>query len=459
MSPSSPFRCEAEEKATSLVAKALRRGAKSKAKAKPAARPTEAFGVPAECATTSALCKDELKEDLANANLSEIASSLLWLRRTLQRAAEPKQTSQDGEQKPAQGLREVCVGKTGPPARTAKAKTKVRARATRAAPKAKAKRRFRFARRSMGAPFGQSKRPRAQAVNPTDPAKHAKTTTAEMDSESATPNVSEAQKLLGGPSLVAQDLAGWVARQVGLDSSHVGGAVRLFQDGATLPFIARYRKEQTGAMGEEALRRVERELARATDLERRRGRVAAALHRGQNLTPSLQETLLQAETMEDIDAVWAPCKAKKSCAQGMGEDPGKPSVHVNPALQSFGTRSELDEIYTSLQGCSALVDMLVSFGDATPPLARSEPSALHRQAESVWTSALLPGQKVLPAEHAAYALEGLAEQFGLKVELEGAHLDAVKQRAYSFAGGHDGMTLEQFEKLCGLLRMVGVSLL
>ena len=162
------------------------------------------------------------------------------------------------------------------------------------APKAKAKRRFRFARRSMGAPFGQSKRPRAQAVNPTNPAKHAKPTTAEMDSESATPNASEAQKLLGGPSLVAQDLAGWVARQVGLDSGHVGGAVRLFQDGATLPFIARYRKEQTGAMGEEALRRVERELARATDLERRRGRVAAALHRGQNLTPSLQETLLQA---------------------------------------------------------------------------------------------------------------------------------------------------------------------
>ncbi|CAJ1348447.1 unnamed protein product [Effrenium voratum] len=331
MSPSSPFRCEAEEKATSLVAKALRRGAKSKAKAKPAARPTEAFGVLAECATTSALCKDELKEDLANANLSEIASSLLWLRRTLQRAAEPKQTSQDGEQKPAQGLREVCVGKTGPPAQTAKAKTKVRARATRAAPKAKAKRRFRFARRSMGAPFGQSKRPRAQAVNPTDPAKHAKPTTAEMDSESATPNVSEAQKLLGGPSLVAQDLAGWVARQVGLDSGHVGGAVRLFQDGATLPFIARYRKEQTGAMGEEALRRVERELARATDLERRRGRVAAALHRGQNLTPSLQETLLQAETMEDIDAVWAPCKAKKSCAQGTGEDPG----HAGELVESW----------------------------------------------------------------------------------------------------------------------------
>ena len=80
--------------------------------------------------------------------------------------------------------------------------------------------------------------------------------------------------------------------------------------------------------------------------------------------------------------------------------------------------------------------------------ALSEPSTLHRQAESVWSSALLPGQQVLPAEHAAYALEGLAEQFGLKLELEGQHLEAVKRRAYSFAGGQDGLNLDQFEQLC-----------
>lgn len=39
----------------------------------------------------------------------------------------------------------------------------------------------------------------------------------------------------------------------------------------------------------------------------------------------------QAETMEDIDAVWAPCKAKKSCAQGMGEDPG----HAGELVESW----------------------------------------------------------------------------------------------------------------------------
>lgn len=80
--------------------------------------------------------------------------------------------------------------------------------------------------------------------------------------------------------------------------------------------------------------------------------------------------------------------------------------------------------------------------------ALSEPSTLHRHAESVWTSALLPGQQVLPAEHAAYALEGLADQFGVRLELEGDHLSSVKQRAYSFASGSDGLTAPQFESLC-----------
>eukprot|EP00931_Biecheleriopsis_adriatica_P061489 TRINITY_DN36971_c0_g1_i1.p1 TRINITY_DN36971_c0_g1~~TRINITY_DN36971_c0_g1_i1.p1 ORF type:complete len:737 (-),score=135.45 TRINITY_DN36971_c0_g1_i1:28-2214(-) len=80
--------------------------------------------------------------------------------------------------------------------------------------------------------------------------------------------------------------------------------------------------------------------------------------------------------------------------------------------------------------------------------ALQDPSALQRQADSVWSSALLPGQKVLPVDHAAYALEGLADQFGVRMELEGNHLQTVKQRAQSYAQGCDGLSKEQFQGLC-----------
>ena len=45
--------------------------------------------------------------------------------------------------------------------------------------------------------------------------------------------------LLGGPSQISQNLSSWIARQLNLDAVGVAGAVRLFQEGSTLPFIAR----------------------------------------------------------------------------------------------------------------------------------------------------------------------------------------------------------------------------
>ncbi|CAE7189104.1 ydcI [Symbiodinium necroappetens] len=144
-------------------------------------------------------------------------------------------------------------------------------------------------------------------------------------SEDGSPNLADAQKVLGDQSQIRKDEAGWIAAQLGLEKGHVAGAVRLFQEGSTLPFIARYRKEQTGSMNEENLRRVERELNRVRDLETKRARVALALQRGKHLTPDLGESLLQAESLEDIDALWAPFKAKRQTraqvAKSLGLEP------------------------------------------------------------------------------------------------------------------------------------------
>ncbi|CAJ1405256.1 unnamed protein product [Effrenium voratum] len=319
----------------------------------------------------------------------------------------------------------------------AKAKAKAKVKVAKAKPKAQAKTSKKakpretkaaarsFARRSVGKASG--KRPREKKA---DPAPKAKSGEMDDSSECATPNVSEAQKLLGGPSLVAQDLAGWVARQVGLDSSHVGGAVRLFQDGATLPFIARYRKEQTGAMGEEALRRVERELARATDLERRRGRVAAALHRGQNLTPSLQETLLQAETVEAIDALWAPFKAKKKTRAQVAKDHGleplatflaeaaKGAIPVLEALKAKAPMEPIEPIepIAAEQPAAAAEPIAGEPPAAAEPAAAAEPIA---PAEPIAAAAAQFVSQEVPDISAALAAarDILAEQLAHRADI------------------------------------------
>ncbi|CAE8615358.1 unnamed protein product [Polarella glacialis] len=121
----------------------------------------------------------------------------------------------------------------------------------------------------------------------------------------------EAQAVLGGQSVLSSDLASWVARATGLQLRRVAGAVRLFTEGNTLPFIARYRKEKTGSMNEEELRRVERELRRAEAMEAKRLKVALALHRRGELSSELRAALLGATAVEEIEDLWAPFRTKR----------------------------------------------------------------------------------------------------------------------------------------------------
>lgn len=177
-------------------------------------------------------------------------------------------------------------------------------------------------------------------------------------SENVTPNAIEVDTLLGGPSQISQNLSSWIARQLNLDAVGVAGAVRLFQEGSTLPFIARYRKENTGSMNEEDLRRVEREMARVKDLEKRRGRVAMSLNRGKHLTPEVLETLLQAETMEDLDALWAPFKAKRQTRAQQAKSKG---------LEPLATLLQ-ESAKSELLGVSALTTAPIDLSNDTSPM-------------------------------------------------------------------------------------------
>jgi len=142
-----------------------------------------------------------------------------------------------------------------------------------------------------------------------------------LDMEPAVVTGDEAERLLGERSSISKDPAAWIAKQAGLDRGRVHGAVRLFREGNTLPFIARYRKEQTKSMNEEELRRVERELSRIDALEDRRAKVAAGLEKCGALS-ELRRALLGATALEEIEDLWAPFKSKKKTRAQIAKERG-----------------------------------------------------------------------------------------------------------------------------------------
>eukprot|EP00933_Yihiella_yeosuensis_P054129 TRINITY_DN5249_c3_g1_i1.p1 TRINITY_DN5249_c3_g1~~TRINITY_DN5249_c3_g1_i1.p1 ORF type:complete len:795 (+),score=145.36 TRINITY_DN5249_c3_g1_i1:152-2536(+) len=78
-----------------------------------------------------------------------------------------------------------------------------------------------------------------------------------------------------------------------------------------------------------------------------------------------------------------------------------------------------------------------------------DPATLKRLSDEIWNAALQPGEEGLPPERAAWALEGMADKFGLRLELEGQPLAAIKGKAESYASvAKSSLTADEFLNLC-----------
>ena len=87
--------------------------------------------------------------------------------------------------------------------------------------------------------------------------------------------------------------------------------IRLLDEGATLPFIARYRKEQHGSLDDQVLRELSERLAQLRSLEERRGEIAESLKKLEVWTEELQAALDQAVTMAQLEDIYRPYRPKR----------------------------------------------------------------------------------------------------------------------------------------------------
>ena len=113
------------------------------------------------------------------------------------------------------------------------------------------------------------------------------------------------------------------ANQLGLGRERVAGAIALFDEGNTMPFVARYRKEATGGMDETELRALETALSAAQRLEARRATVLAAVDKLGKLTPELQSKIMAAElSANQLEDLYLPFKVKRRTKASIARDAG-----------------------------------------------------------------------------------------------------------------------------------------
>ena len=102
------------------------------------------------------------------------------------------------------------------------------------------------------------------------------------------------------------DLIAQLARELDLKVTDVDAAVKLIDEGNTIPFIARYRKEATGGMDDVALRALNERLSYLRNLEQRKEDVIALINAQGKLTPELEQQIREAEQLQRVEDLYKP---------------------------------------------------------------------------------------------------------------------------------------------------------
>ncbi|MCT4536255.1 Tex family protein [Halodesulfovibrio sp.] len=102
-----------------------------------------------------------------------------------------------------------------------------------------------------------------------------------------------------------------IAQELSLAEKNVASVLELLAEGATVPFIARYRKEATGSLDEVAITDIRDKYEAFTALNKRRDAILCALKEREQLTPELSQSLHNAGTLSELEDIYLPYKPKR----------------------------------------------------------------------------------------------------------------------------------------------------
>ncbi|HJA71386.1 MAG TPA: RNA-binding transcriptional accessory protein [Candidatus Lachnoclostridium stercoravium] len=118
------------------------------------------------------------------------------------------------------------------------------------------------------------------------------------------------------------DIIEVLKNELQVNRSQVEAAVKLIDEGNTIPFIARYRKEATGSLNDEVLRNLDERLKYLRGLEEKKEQVLSSIREQDKLTPELEEKIKNAMTMVAVDDLYRPYRPKRRTRAMIAKEKG-----------------------------------------------------------------------------------------------------------------------------------------
>ena len=113
-----------------------------------------------------------------------------------------------------------------------------------------------------------------------------------------------------------------IAKQLQISEPQIRNVLKLLDEGSTVPFISRYRKEMTGSLDEVAITSIRDLNGKITELEERRAMIVDTIEKQGNLTPDLKEKILRAESINDLEDLYLPFKPKRKTRASVAREKG-----------------------------------------------------------------------------------------------------------------------------------------
>lgn len=142
-----------------------------------------------------------------------------------------------------------------------------------------------------------------------------------------------------------------IAQELSTNNQQVNAAVELLDEGATVPFIARYRKERTGGLDDTQLRYLETRLNALRGLAKRRDTVLKSIQEQNKLTPDLEQRIYQAETLTELEDIYLPYKPKRRTKAQMAREAGlQPLADALLSQPNLNPEQEAEQYFNSEAG-------------------------------------------------------------------------------------------------------------
>ena len=155
-----------------------------------------------------------------------------------------------------------------------------------------------------------------------------------------------------------------IAKTLGISSRHIENTISLLDEGATIPFIARYRKERTGSLDEVAIADISKELNKLRELEKRKETILKAIEEQGKLTTDLKQRIQETFSSTELEDIYLPYKKKRktraSVAREKGLEPLASAIfqqnnHQVEKLASKYINDDVPNIEAALEGCRDII--------------------------------------------------------------------------------------------------------